>query len=121
MTLPPVDARRASVVVEGIVRDPGRPTTEKVRIVTERNQQVARVDYERDVDVHGAVEDTIVDRLRRLGAAAKPLIVDPKIPHLSCYVGATLITPNHHEAEIATHRRIRTDEDARDAAEDFRG
>jgi D-beta-D-heptose 7-phosphate kinase/D-beta-D-heptose 1-phosphate adenosyltransferase len=136
----------AGVVVEGIVRDPGRPTTEKVRIVTERNQQVARVDYERDVDVHGAVEDTIVDRLRRLGAAAKtllvsdylkgsitrpvieallrlraPLIVDPKIPHLSCYVGATLITPNHHEAEIATHRRIRTDEDARDAAEDFRG
>ena len=49
-----------------------------------------------------------------------PLIVDPKIPHLACYAGATLVTPNHHEAEIATHRRIRTDDDAREPARDFR-
>jgi rfaE bifunctional protein kinase chain/domain len=49
-----------------------------------------------------------------------PLIVDPKIPHLACYAGATLVTPNHHEAETATHRRIRTEDDARDAARDFR-
>src|SRR5437764_566640 len=49
-----------------------------------------------------------------------PLIVDPKIPHLSCYAGATLITPNHHEAEAATQLRIRSDEDAREAARDFR-
>src|SRR5206468_6540947 len=53
-------------------------------------------------------------------STAVPLVVDPKIPHLSCYAGATLITPNHHEAEAATHRRSRTDEDARDAARDFR-
>jgi D-beta-D-heptose 7-phosphate kinase/D-beta-D-heptose 1-phosphate adenosyltransferase len=50
-----------------------------------------------------------------------PLIVDPKIPHLACYAGATLITPNHLEAETATHRRLRTDEDAREVARDFRG
>ena len=49
-----------------------------------------------------------------------PLIVDPKIPHLGCYAGATLVTPNHHEAETATHVRIRTDDDARQAARDFR-
>jgi len=30
------------------------------------------------------------------------------------------VTPNHHEAEIATHLRVRTDEDARRAARDFR-
>src|SRR5438046_1140869 len=43
----------AGVGVEGLVRDAGRPTTEKVRIVTERNQQVARIDYEIDADVAG--------------------------------------------------------------------
>lgn len=138
----------AGAVVDGLVEDRSRPTTEKVRIVTERNQQVARIDYEQDTDVDGDVERQLVARVRRLGAGAKvllvsdylkgavtrpivaalvdlkasgaPLIVDPKIPHLACYGGATLVTPNHHEAETATHRRIRTDEEARDAARDFR-
>ena len=140
----------AGVGVDGVVIDPGRPTTEKVRIVTERNQQVARVDYERDTDASGEVERAIVDRIARLGDKAKTLlvsdylkgtitrraiealvavggrgkrialVVDPKIPHLSFYAGATLITPNHHEAEIATNRRIRTDDDARETARDFR-
>ena len=135
----------AGVGVDGLVQDPGRPTTEKVRIVTERNQQVARIDYERDADVADAIEREIVDRVNRLGPGAKTLlvsdylkgtitrpvieallecrvalVVDPKIPHLGCYAGATLITPNHHEAETATHRRLRTDGDARETARDFR-
>ena len=127
-------------------RTPRRPTTEKVRVVTERNQQVAR-DRLRDAtrDVDGDVEAAIVDarsRARRASATAllvsdylkgaitrarhrrarsrvarrarrSPLLVDPKIPHLACYAGATLVTPNHHEAEIATHLRIRTDDEAR--------
>jgi len=139
------------VTVDGLVEDRSRPTTEKVRIVTERNQQVARIDYERDADVDSEIERQIVARIGRLGAGAKvllvsdylkgvvtrpiiealvalkstgaagaPLIVDPKIPHLACYAGATLVTPNHHEAETATHRRIRTDDEAREAARDFR-
>ena len=159
----------AGMGVEGLVPDPGRPTTEKVRIVTERNQQVARIDYERDADIADEIERAIVERVTRLGPDAKtllvsdylkgtitrpvieallacrakaegrrataedrratalaerspiPLIVDPKIPHLACYAGATLITPNHLEAETATHRRLRTDEDAREVARDFRG
>ena len=139
----------ADVSAEGLVEDAARRTTEKVRIVTERNQQVARVDYEDDADADGDVEQAIAGRIRQLGAGAsallvsdylkgaitrrvveallalntagaRPLIVDPKIPHLACYAGATLITPNHHEAETATHRRIRTDDEARDAARDFR-
>lgn len=133
---------------DGLVVDATRRTTEKVRIVTERNQQVARIDYEDDGDAAGEVEGAIVDRARTLGrgarallvsdylkgtvtravmdallelkAAGSPLVVDPKIPHLGCYRGATLVTPNHHEAEIATHRRIRSGDDARDAAEDLR-
>src|SRR6267142_735459 len=149
----------AGVGVDGLVQDPGRPTTEKVRIVTERNQQVARIDYERDADVADEIERAIVERVARVGADAKTLlvsdylkgtitrpviesllaisrddrsakasaerspvrlIVDPKIPHLACYAGASLVTPNHLEAEAATHRRLQTDDDAREVARDFR-
>lgn len=129
--------------------DPARPTTTKVRIVTERNQQVARVDYEMDSEVAGSVEDAVITEMdqarepigvivisdylkgcitRRVMSAAiatgrrlgVPVLVDPKIPHLDYYAGATLITPNHHEAETATHSRIRTHDEARAAARAFR-
>ena len=102
-----------------------------------RNQQVARIDYENDEDVSARVEEragaisstharmragaiVVSDYLKgvvtrrlmahvvacgqRLGA---PVLVDPKIPHLEYYAGASLVTPNHHEAEAATHVRIR--------------
>lgn len=132
----------------GLVEDPARPTVEKVRIIAGRNQQVARIDYEEDGDVPPAVEAALRDRVQRAGREARvllvsdylkgtitrgvmdtllalkqddvPLLVDPKIPHLDCYRGATLVTPNNHEAETATHRLIRNDEDARAAAVDFR-
>ena len=69
----------------------------------------------------GAVTGRLVAELIDVAQArGVPLLVDPKIPHISYYRGATLITPNHHEAEIAAHMRIRTDEDARDAARAFR-
>ncbi|MQA29689.1 MAG: D-glycero-beta-D-manno-heptose-7-phosphate kinase [Luteitalea sp.] len=131
-----------------LVEDATRPTIEKVRIVTERNQQVARIDYESDADAAAGVEQRIVERITVAAARADvllvsdylkgaitrevvsslvrtrrsdtPLLVDPKIPHLDYYAGATLVTPNHHEAEAATHRRIRNDEEARAAATDFR-
>jgi D-beta-D-heptose 7-phosphate kinase/D-beta-D-heptose 1-phosphate adenosyltransferase len=132
----------------GLVEDAGRPTVEKVRLVTDRNQQVARIDYEDDADASAEVEARLIERIEHLGSAAevvlvsdylkgtitrgvmgalldltrskKPLLVDPKVPHLDYYAGATLVTPNHFEAETATYRRIRTDEEARAAAIDFR-
>jgi rfaE bifunctional protein kinase chain/domain len=127
--------------------DRDRPTTEKVRVVTDRNQQVARIDYEIDVEIGGEVEQRLLRKLERLAGETDVILVsdylkgtitrsimtavtrrergpavlvDPKIPHLDLYAGATLVTPNHHEAEIATHRRIRTDEDAAEAAREFR-
>jgi D-beta-D-heptose 7-phosphate kinase/D-beta-D-heptose 1-phosphate adenosyltransferase len=140
--------RGAGIGADGLVEDPARPTVEKVRIVTERNQQVARIDYENDADVDGAVEAQLLERiaaaadeaqvilvsdylkgvvtpglmarLARMKEAGLPLIVDPKIPHLAHYAGASLITPNHHEAEAATHLRIRSDDDARRAGLEFR-
>ena len=142
-------ACREEGIAPSLVGDGGRPTTTKVRIVTERNQQVARVDYEHDAEIAGEVEHGLVGAIRTHGGDASaiivsdylkgcvtkrvmeaaidaarqrgiPLLVDPKIPHIDYYAGATVITPNHHEAEIATHSRIRSTTDARLAASAFR-
>jgi len=110
---------------------------------------VARIDYEDDREVDGDVEATIVSRIEQLSTAADailisdylkgavsrgvaagaikaargrriPLLVDPKVPHIDYYAGATVITPNHHEAEAVAHMRIRTSEEALAAARRFR-
>ncbi len=66
---------------DGILTDHARPTTKKTRIVA-HNQQLVRFDLERCEAISGAV----------------PVIVDPKVAHISRYKGATIITPNHLEA-----------------------
>ncbi len=118
-------------------------------MVTTRNQQVARIDYEGDSEIAAAVEATVVRRIGELAASVQAivisdylkgvvtprvaaaaaeaartqgiaLLVDPKVPHIERYAGATIVTPNHHEAESVTHMRIRTAADAREAARRFR-
>jgi len=140
---------KLGIDTSGVVSDRGRRTTRKLRVVTSRNQQVARIDYEDDREVHGDVEAAAVARIEQLAsttdailisdylkgvvsrgvaasaiAAAKrhriPVLVDPKVPHIAYYSGATVITPNHHEAEAVTHMRIRTGEEAIAAARRFR-
>jgi D-beta-D-heptose 7-phosphate kinase/D-beta-D-heptose 1-phosphate adenosyltransferase len=133
----------------GLVVDPSRRTTTKLRVVTTRNQQVARIDYESDHEASGNTEQALAEQVDRLAGRARailvsdylkgtitralmarvvaagrargiPVLVDPKIPHILYYAGATLVTPNHHEAEVATHQRIRTDDEAVAAARLFR-
>ena len=126
-----------------LIVDETRPTTRKVRIVTNRNQQVARVDYEQDADVTGATAAALAAAVRAatvsakaivlsdyrkgvvtramiaaavFAAAGRPVVVDPKVPEAGRYLGVTLLTPNHHEAELMTATRIRTPDDARRAA-----
>jgi D-beta-D-heptose 7-phosphate kinase/D-beta-D-heptose 1-phosphate adenosyltransferase len=113
--------------------------------VTGRNQQVARVDYEQDGDVSGATLDTLLRHVaaaahgahaivlsdyrkgvvgppvieaavRSARAAGVPILIDPKVPQAERYRGATVLTPNHHEAELMTQTAIRTPDDARQAA-----
>jgi D-beta-D-heptose 7-phosphate kinase/D-beta-D-heptose 1-phosphate adenosyltransferase len=137
--------RRAGLDAQGLVTAPGRPTTRKMRIVTSRNQQVARIDYEVDTapggDVVAALRaavgraaigaDAIVISDYRKGAVtddviaaavnagqhrAIPILVDPKVAQPDRYKGTTLITPNHHEAELMTQTTIRVPQDAREAA-----
>ena len=137
--------QRDGIGVGGLVVDETRPTTRKVRIVTSRNQQVARIDYESDREASGAVEAALLSALERAAGSARaivisdylkgsvtralvakaagiardrriPILVDPKVPHLDYYSGVTLLTPNNAEAETASHMRIRTNAEARSAA-----
>src|ERR1700730_1576867 len=47
----------------GLVTEDSRPTTRKVRIVTSRNQQVVRIDYESDREARGDIETALVAAL----------------------------------------------------------
>ena len=143
------DLEQFGISSSGIVVDRQRCTTRKLRVVTTRNQQVARIDYEDDREVHGDVEAALISRIDQLSGSADaivvsdylkgtvslgvataaivaarrrgiPLLVDPKVAHIAYYAGASVITPNHHEAEAVTHMRIRTSADALAAARRFR-
>lgn len=143
------DLERIGIDPSSIVSDPSRCTTRKLRVVTTRNQQVARVDYECDGEVAAAIEDNLVRAVeaaaekadivlisdyqkgvitRRVARAAidrartrrLPSLVDPKVSHIDYYAGAHLITPNNHEAEAVTLMRVRTGDEARRAAARFR-
>src|SRR5687768_3980876 len=142
-------ACREAGIAPSLVGDHGRPTTTKVRIVTDRNQQVARIDYEADIDIAEDVEQRVVAEIHKHAARASaivlsdylkgcvtrnvvqaavsagaatgvPVLVDPKIPHVDYYAGTTVVTPNHQEAEIAANMRVRSEDEARAAARLFR-
>ena len=144
-----VRACRDAGIAPALVGDPARPTPTKVRIVTERNQQVARVDYEVDAEIRDEIEHRLIAEINKhapqtaaivisdylkgcitravvksaVAAAAErnvPVLVDPKIPHVDYYAGTTVVTPNHHEAEIAANMRVRSEDEARRAARLFR-
>ena len=130
-----------AINVEGLLTDATRPTTSKLRIVA-HSQQLARVDSEQRHALTQAQENALVEWAARLmptvGACIlsdyskgvlsptlirrlidlarafhKPVIVDPKGSDYSRYLGATVITPNVHEAERATNIDIHSEDDAR--------
>lgn len=133
----------------GLITDVERRTTTKMRVVTTRNQQVSRVDFESDHDAGAAIEAAIASQVEMRAKAAQvilvsdyqkgvitrqsmahlvafargagvPVIVDPKVPHMDYYAGAALVTPNHIEAESAANIRIVTNDDASRAAAELR-
>jgi rfaE bifunctional protein kinase chain/domain len=142
-------ACREAGIAPSLIGDGARPTTTKVRIVTERNQQVARIDYEVETEIAEEPEQRVVAEIQKHAPRASAIVisdylkgcitrkvveaavaaaadrgvavlVDPKIPHVDYYVGTTVITPNHHEAEIAANMRVRSQDEARAAARLFR-
>lgn len=134
----------AGMSADRVVADATRPTTEKLRAVTERHQQVARIDRESTAPIAGPALAALEQHINSLtdcaaivvsdydkgaitrpiieatvAAAARmqcPLLIDPKVPDAAYYRGATVITPNHREAEIMTGLVIRDHDDARAAA-----
>jgi D-beta-D-heptose 7-phosphate kinase/D-beta-D-heptose 1-phosphate adenosyltransferase len=129
----------------GIVRSDNRPTILKTRIVAQ-HQQVVRFDREktgelskarlaevkRFLDNHladfdavivsdydkGMISQTLMTHLRKLLAKSKiPLIVDPKPRHAERFKGVTIITPNHHEAELMSGMKIGNEKELTAAAQ----
>jgi bifunctional ADP-heptose synthase (sugar kinase/adenylyltransferase) len=50
-------------------------TTRKLRVVTARNQQVARVDYESDAEICGDIEERLVQSIRDAAARSDAVLV----------------------------------------------
>src|SRR5690606_28693730 len=69
------DLEKLGIGTAGLVRDPERCTTRKLRVVTTRNQQVARIDYEKDGEVTGAVERTLIDRIEELAGSSDAIVI----------------------------------------------
>lgn len=134
--------------VSGLIVSPDRPTTTKTRIIA-HNQQIVRVDAERRQPVSTEVEEALANwietNLGRVDACIisdygkglvsarlaqvliraarqsdKPIIVDPKGTDYTKYRGATLVTPNVHEAERAANREVNGDGDLTQVAGQLR-
>jgi D-beta-D-heptose 7-phosphate kinase/D-beta-D-heptose 1-phosphate adenosyltransferase len=130
-----VDACEArGVEASGLVRDPGRPSTVKTRIIA-HSQQVVRTDRESRADASGEALARLRRSLEEALAGADGLIVsdygkgvitaatletglaaarargiavsvDPKESHIDAYQGVSILTPNQHEAGYVQGRRI---------------
>jgi D-beta-D-heptose 7-phosphate kinase/D-beta-D-heptose 1-phosphate adenosyltransferase len=124
------ELHRQEISSEGIVRDKGRSTTIKTRIIA-HNQQVCRTDREDKTPLsQGTVdqmrsayqplleqakgiiisdyakgacsEALVVDLIQEARQAKKFLAVDPKAGDFSVYRGASIVTPNKKEAVRAS-------------------
>lgn len=121
----------AQHIAHELVSDATRPTSKKTRLVAQQ-QQIVRIDQESRAPLTGqgaadmkvAIERALVGAsacvlsdyakgvvtaeiakhaIQAASAAGLPVIVDPKQRDFSVYRGATVITPNLHELEAASH------------------
>ncbi|MDD5079501.1 MAG: D-glycero-beta-D-manno-heptose-7-phosphate kinase [Candidatus Omnitrophica bacterium] len=130
------ELKKRKISCEGILAEPGRPTTVKTRIIA-GHQQMLRLDWERCEALPRALNDKIIgfvkknikgldaiiiedygkgvvnkellEQLVGLARSHKMIItVDPKEDHFRYYRGATAITPNRREVENAIrHLKIK--------------
>ena len=129
-----------------LVADKTRPTTRKVRFVSEHHStHLLRADWEADQPVVAESEAAIIAKaeaamakagavvlsdyakgvlterviraiIEKARAAGKPVVVDPKHHDYRVYRGATLITPNAKELAAAIRRPITTEAEVAAAA-----
>jgi len=140
---------RESLIESVLVCDPGRPTTRKVRFVSEHfSTHMLRADWELAQPASAGVEQQLIDAIlpllprsdivllsdyakgvltarviRNVIDAARKLgkrvIVDPKSANLAIYRGATLIKPNRKEFAEATRSRADSENSIAEAAQDL--
>jgi D-beta-D-heptose 7-phosphate kinase/D-beta-D-heptose 1-phosphate adenosyltransferase len=139
---------RLGADVSSIVRIAGRPTTTKVRIISQ-SQQMLRLDYEDAGVVPSATEQQVISAfdenvsrcsgvlisdyakgvlthrvlkhvLDKSARLAIPVFVDPKGRDYSKYAGAYCLTPNAREAYEATGVSGNSGEELAQAAEAIR-
>ncbi|HXI08775.1 MAG: D-glycero-beta-D-manno-heptose-7-phosphate kinase [Bradyrhizobium sp.] len=131
-----------------LVHDPARPTTRKVRFVSEHfSTHMLRADWELAQPASAEIEQKLIDAvlpniaradivllsdyakgvltarvIRNIIDTAKTLgkrvIVDPKSANLAIYRGATLLTPNRKEFAEATRSRADSAASIAEAARD---
>jgi D-beta-D-heptose 7-phosphate kinase / D-beta-D-heptose 1-phosphate adenosyltransferase len=131
-----------------LVCDPARPTTRKVRFVSEHfSTHMLRADWELAQPASADIEQKLIDAILPLLPRAdivllsdyakgvltarvirnvidaarklgKPVIVDPKSSNFAIYRGATLLTPNRKEFAEATRSRADSDANIAQAAQD---
>ena len=133
-----------------LVVDRSRPTTRKVRFVSEHySSHLLRADWETARAVGAEIEAELIElvaaMLPRVGSVVisdyakgmltprvtravidearrlgKPVVVDPKAIDYAVYRGATIITPNRKELAEATRRPVATHAEVAAAAADLR-
>jgi D-beta-D-heptose 7-phosphate kinase/D-beta-D-heptose 1-phosphate adenosyltransferase len=131
-----------------LITELGRPTTRKVRFVSEHfSTHMLRADWEMAFPAPADIEQKLIDAIMHslpradivllsdyakgvltarvirntIDAArklGKRVIVDPKSANFAVYRGATLLTPNRKEFAEATRSRADTVESIADAAQD---
>lgn len=135
---------RLGVDCAGLFDEPGRRTGKKTRVIA-AHQQIVRIDRESREQISPASEDAILSYLeaeaanfhalvvsdyrkgvlsprvlRGVVAAGQqcniPVIIDPKGADYHIYRGATIITPNRKEAELAARTAIDDEESLQRAA-----
>jgi D-beta-D-heptose 7-phosphate kinase/D-beta-D-heptose 1-phosphate adenosyltransferase len=139
---------RESGIESVLVCDSARPTTRKVRFVSEHfSTHMLRADWELASPAAAGIEQKLIDTILPLLPRAdivllsdyakgvltarvirnvidaarkfgKRVIVDPKSANFAIYRGATLLTPNRKEFAEATRSRADTEQGIADAAQD---
>ncbi|MGD9824880.1 D-glycero-beta-D-manno-heptose-7-phosphate kinase [Desulfobacter sp.] len=133
-----------NVDVTGVISEPDRPTTRKIRIIA-ASQQMLRIDREvrHRISAHtldaltriiagyigkmdlviisdydkGLVTRELVARIVELAKKSGVMtLADPKSMDFSKYMGVTVLTPNKKEAAIAAGMQIQTSEEMEKAA-----
>ncbi len=126
------ELQRMGVDTEGLIVEPGRPTTLKTRVVA-HHQQVVRFDREKKAAVGMKSADRVLRYLEKVSKGLGAVVIsdygkgmvsrdllkgirkilekekvflcaDPKVNDFSLYEGCHVITPNHHEAMRALGR-----------------